>query len=119
MPPNNGQLDLVYLEEMSAGDSQFLQELLSTYVETATDLIKSIEFAAEEGATEKAIYSTHTLKGSSRSIGAEPMGELCQAMEQAARQGNMPLFIQLSRGIPAMFSKLRGEIDMLLLNRAA
>lgn len=114
-----GQFDPRYLDEMADGDTEFINELLATYIDTAPDLIEAIQDAAAERATEKGIYAAHTLKGSSRSIGADPLGELCRVLEEAARNGDMDSFAVISKSLPVVFEQLKREIAALQHQQAA
>lgn len=111
MAESRGQLDPSYLSEMAEGDTEFILELLDTFVETAADLLEGIQAAAADRDTDKAIYAAHTLKGSSRSIGAEPLGNLCQTLEEAARCGDMDSFALMAQNLPETFKLLRREIE--------
>lgn len=118
MAESKGQLDPTYLNEMAEGDTEFISELLDTFVETAADLVEAIEAAAAEQAAEKGIYAAHTLKGSSRSIGAVPLGDLCQVLEEAARCGDMDSFALMARNIPETFAQLKREIETMMRQAA-
>jgi HPt (histidine-containing phosphotransfer) domain-containing protein len=119
MPESAKQYDPGYLLEMSGGDADFIEEILSTFLETAPDLLAGIEVAANQGDVTKAIYATHTLKGSARSVGAEPIGFLCEQLEQLAKTGDMGGFADLSKQVPEAFDALRAEMNHFLRARAA
>lgn len=117
--PEDRQLDLTYLEDMSGGDREFIEEILGTFLETSSDLIESLLAAAKEGFVEKALYASHTLKGSSRSVGADPLGAICQSLEQLARSGDMKGFAELVESVPPVYAQLRAEIQASFLEKAA
>jgi HPt (histidine-containing phosphotransfer) domain-containing protein len=112
-------IDMAYLDEMSGGDRDFVCEILATYLETAIELIEAIETAALEGASEKAVYASHTLKGSSRSIGAEPLGLICHELEHHARIGDMLAFSRLASCARPAFEKLERDIQGMFQELAA
>jgi HPt (histidine-containing phosphotransfer) domain-containing protein len=104
-------IDWSYLEELSGGDQEFVQEILETYVDTARELVDSIQSAAKEEAAERALYATHTLKGSSRSIGAERLAHVCHVLEESLRSGDMGSFRSLAPNAESEFVVLRAEIQ--------
>ena len=116
---NLKQYDPKYLEDMSAGDEEFVRDILSTFLETAGDLVAALTKAGETSNAEKAIYAAHTLKGSSRSVGAVPLGDLCEALEKLARAGDMDGFREQARVTPDTFALLRQELGVVLSPKAA
>lgn len=119
MAGSTKQIDMTYLQDMSGGDLEFIHEILSTFLETSVDLVEAIGAASRDGDSEKAIYAGHTLKGSLRSIGAEPLATLCQDLEVAVRANEWDTFRVLAREIPAGFDRLRAEIEVLFNDKAA
>src|SRR5947209_4285761 len=103
MAGSTKQIDMTYLREMSGGDTEFVQEILSTFLETSGDLVDAITQASKDGDSERAIYAGHTLKGSLRSIGAEPLATVCQNMEVAVRAKDWDTFRALATDIPIGF----------------
>ena len=112
-------IDMDYLQDMSGGDSEFIKEILSTFLESSVDLVDAIESAAREDDVDKALYATHTLKGSLKSIGAERVAALCQSLEVAARARDMASFHAMASEVPVGFDLLRMEICSLLQDEAA
>lgn len=113
------QLNLSYLDEMSGGDSEFICEILDTFLESSFDLVNSIEAAAKSRNAEAAHQVTHTLKGSSRSIGAEGVAKICEDMERFARSGDMDGYAALAPKLSHAFQSLSKEIQALSHGRAA
>lgn len=110
---------MTYLQDMSGGDTEFVHEILSTFLETSVNLIDEIELASRDGDSQRAIYAGHTLKGSLRSIGAEPLAALCQDLEIAVRANDVDTYRALAKEIPIGFDKLRTEIEGLFRDKAA
>lgn len=104
---------------MSGGDMEFVCDILSTFMETAIDLVNGLVTAGDESNTEKAIYASHTLKGSARSIGAAPIGDLCEDLEKLARSGDMQAFRVLVKQVPVSFDELTGELTAFIQPLAA
>jgi HPt (histidine-containing phosphotransfer) domain-containing protein len=119
MAESTTQIDMTYLQDMSGGDTAFVHEILATFLETSVDLVEAIAVASRDGDAEKAIYAGHTLKGSLRSIGAEPLAALCQDLEVAVRASDWDTFRLLAKQIPVGFERLRAEIETLSRDEAA
>lgn len=79
----------MFLNEISGGDSEFETELLSEYLENSTELLTSISEAFQNGDAYGLELSAHTLKGSSRSIGANETADLAARIEACAKSGNL------------------------------
>jgi PAS domain S-box-containing protein len=108
---SGSRIDRAYLSEISGGDPEFECELLEVYAQSAPSLIQDLRKAAATLDFEKLHAAAHTLKGSSRSVGATAFADLCQRLESAAKDRNgaaiEPEFTQLEH----QFSLLMGEID--------
>jgi two-component system, sensor histidine kinase and response regulator len=113
------QFDPGYLEDMSGGDDEFVRDIISTFLENAQKLVDSLTTAASENNVEKAIYAAHTLKGSSRSVGANLLGDLCEELEKLARSGDMDGFRTLAGRVPEIFGLLGVELAVVLRPQAA
>jgi two-component system sensor histidine kinase EvgS len=113
------QFDPRYLEDMSAGDNEFVREIICTFVETACDLIDGIVQAAAESNVEKAVYVAHTLKGSSRSVGAAPLGDVCEELERLAKSGDMESFKTVAAAAKEVYALLTSELALFLQPKAA
>jgi HPt (histidine-containing phosphotransfer) domain-containing protein len=75
--------------------------------------------AGETQNTEKAIYAAHTLKGSARSVGAMPLGDLCESLEKLARASDLDGFREQARFAPETFALLGRELAEVLQPKAA
>lgn len=88
----DGVLDGPTLEALfeSVGDnSEFLAELIDTYVADAPAQVASLRAALEAGDVEALVRPAHTLKSSSASLGALGLAEQCRQLEHAARDGSL------------------------------
>jgi two-component system, sensor histidine kinase and response regulator len=113
------QLDLDYLLDMSGGDYEFVSEVLATFVESTPSLITDLQNALFQGNAAGAMHAAHTLKGSSRSIGAEPFALLCQEVEHAARKEDTISCISAARELPNAYQLLLNEIGRAMHQKAA
>jgi two-component system sensor histidine kinase EvgS len=82
-------MDMEYLTEVSGGDSDFERELICAFLEAAPSLIHSCEAAIAANDMDAVVYASHTLKGSSRSIGAKQFAFAAEEVERAARVGDI------------------------------
>lgn len=71
-------IDLVHLARQTLGDRSLEQEILSLYLKQSQTLLKSIEDSVN--ARQRADYA-HTLKGSSRAVGAWHVASAAEAVE--------------------------------------
>jgi PAS domain S-box-containing protein len=75
-----------YLHDLSENDERFEREILDVYLKTSPDLMRSLIEAIRTHSFPAAVRLAHTLRGSSRSIGANQFGDLCQEIESLAEQ---------------------------------
>lgn len=75
-----------YLHDLSENDERFEREILDVYLRTSPELMKNLIEAIRTHSFPAAVRLAHTLRGSSRSIGANQFGDLCQEIESLAEQ---------------------------------
>jgi len=75
------------LEEATGGDREFARELAQVFASTSLPLVHEYTRAVAEGRLNDAVRAVHTLKGSSRTIGLERLGEVCSKLEDWVRSG--------------------------------
>jgi PAS domain S-box-containing protein len=63
------------------GDGSFLREVISAYIEDTERRLGELRTGVAVGDHAAVVRNAHTLKGSSRNIGAERMGKLCESLE--------------------------------------
>jgi HPt (histidine-containing phosphotransfer) domain-containing protein len=86
-------LELSVLEEVCAGNSELLRAVLVEYLKTAPNSILSMsEFLARDDLSQ-ACRAAHSLKGGSRAIGADRLGQLCERLESASDSASAQLFL--------------------------
>jgi HPt (histidine-containing phosphotransfer) domain-containing protein len=83
-----GHIDYRMLNEVSGGDMAFERDLLDTYATSIPNILTQLMKAADDGDWTEASLKAHSLKGSSRSIGAVRLANLCQKLEDAAHGEN-------------------------------
>jgi len=103
-------LDVGVLKKLVGDKRELILRLLGTYQESLSRGYEKL-VAAYDGNDWETIHSTaHTLKSSSRSVGALPLGELFALLEEAGRQSNVALaasgMARLAEAVDAVQSEL-------------
>jgi two-component system sensor histidine kinase EvgS len=80
---------LAKLRESVGNDAAFLAELIDDFLVDAPSQLRLLREAVRSGDGEHAMRAAHTLKGTSRTFGAEELASLCQEAESAARAGDL------------------------------
>ncbi|MBA3326728.1 MAG: response regulator [Solirubrobacterales bacterium] len=80
-------LDRSLLDELCEGDAQMHQDLVTLFVDQSQASVTSIARAIEIRDAEALQQDAHRLKGSSASVGALRMAELCDRLCQVGRAG--------------------------------
>lgn len=88
-PVDTNQIDLTYLTEIAGDDMEFQREVLAAYAEGLPPMLHELREAAERGDRDVAYRVAHTLKGSSRSVGANLFALVCERAEEAAKNGDL------------------------------
>ncbi len=106
-------IDLVHLSRQTFGDHDLERELLALFDAQAAQFARRLDepIAAEE--TVWRVELVHTLKGSSRAIGAFQVGRAAEAYEQALRAGDRVASAPRER-LSAAIETARGAIAQLL-----
>lgn len=92
--PPSAQLDLARLLEISDGEAEFEREIVTEYMEQAWSLFDAATRAIMAKDVDELRRAAHTLKGSSRTVGADGVAVAAAALESVATettQGTPPL----------------------------
>ena len=81
--------DFARLADISGGDPEFEREILSDYVEQNRTLFDDLDRALAAGDAVSLRRAAHTLKGSSRTVGAEAVASIASEIEVLATSGNL------------------------------
>ncbi len=90
--------------------SEFLDELVDTYLEDAPGQIAQMRDAAAVGAQADLVRPAHSLKSNSANMGAEALAGMCRALEASARDGVADDAAARVAAIEAEFAVVRGEL---------
>ncbi|MDR0842403.1 MAG: response regulator [Acidobacteriota bacterium] len=88
----NGKINLVQALDRFGDDKGALLQVLRSYVVNTQSLLDSIREVSEQTLADYAI-TVHGIKGSSRSICAEPVGASAEELEHAAKAGDLSLVL--------------------------
>ncbi len=70
-----------HLLEITGNDLEFVDELIDTYLADALVQLDAMRAAAASGDAEALVRPAHSLKSSSANVGAFPLSEFCQEIE--------------------------------------
>ncbi len=112
-------IDVGFLAEMTGGDEDFTVELLQEYLNSAPPLIEQIETAMQNADADTLARSAHTLKGSSRSVGAQALAEIAYNLERAGKEQNMAVAPEHLRALRQEWQRVQQFIEQRFLQRAA
>ncbi|MDR0425400.1 MAG: response regulator [Clostridiales Family XIII bacterium] len=94
--PNIEGIDVGRCVERFGGDAETAMQVLHSYVANTMPLLKAASMPEEGKLMEYAVI-VHGIKGSSRGICAEETGDLAEALEHAAKAGDMG-FVMMNNG---------------------
>lgn len=77
--------DFDALREVTGNDPEFEREILEDFLSHTARLFESQRAAADAGDVRSLERDAHSLKGASRTLGANQLGQLAQEVEQFAR----------------------------------
>jgi HPt (histidine-containing phosphotransfer) domain-containing protein len=79
---------LAALSESVGGDDAFVADLVETYLADGAAQLAAIDEAVRSSEAEALVRPAHTLKSSSRTVGANRLGELSRQIEMLGRSGS-------------------------------
>ncbi len=82
-------LNWEHLNEITAGDEEFIAELFQEFLDQTPVLMEQLQQAIQSGDTQTVGRVAHTLKGSARSVGADPFAETAFVLEQMGKSGDL------------------------------
>jgi len=80
---------LAALSDSVGGDDAFVADLVETYLADGGVQLGAIDDAVRSSEAEALVRPAHTLKSSSRTVGANRLGELSRQIEMLGRSGSM------------------------------
>ncbi len=104
-------IDVMVGMKYSGEDAELYREVLSDYMDTIEEKADLIERAAAEGDLETYTIEVHSLKSTSRSIGAMELSELAKDLEESGKNGTWGTIIART---PALLSMYRGLYHVIM-----
>lgn len=104
-PDNDAVLDAAYGLSFAAGDSDIYKGVMKTYTDSFMENGYSISKALKNEDWDKYRILVHSLKSSSRMIGAMKLGALSEQLEHAARDGDTDCIRQNNTPLLALYSE--------------
>ena len=104
------KFDLARLAEISGGDVEFEQEIAGEYLAQARELCEQAARALETHDAVALSRAAHTLKGSSRTVGAEGVAQLAAELEASAADSTQAAASSLARARACLVASER-ELD--------
>jgi len=106
-------VDTGVLRALVGDDPAVLRGLLHDFRATAAAMVAELRDAVAAGQPGAAGTVAHKLKSSARAVGAVTLGELCEAVEQAGRTGDLSAVSPLLAGIEEEFVAVNTQLGLL------
>ncbi|CAN0573827.1 unnamed protein product, partial [Laminaria digitata] len=88
MQANNSPVCVERINEMTAGDPEFLQDIIEIYVVDSVGLVDSLRQTLERQDWDALQKEAHKLKGSSLNMGVPYVALIAQFLLEVARKGD-------------------------------
>ncbi|PTN12264.1 ATP-binding protein [Nitrosomonas aestuarii] len=85
--PEVAPMDVNILKKLVGNDETVIDEMLSAFRTSATRIESELQIACEALLCDRAKKAAHKLKSSARSVGALRLGDVCEQIEQAGKNG--------------------------------
>ena len=119
-PPSSEMkvLSLDALRQTSGGDAGFERDILTTYLKESPYLATMMQNALDAGDADQLHYAAHTLKSSSRMIGATAFARLCETIETYSRNKKLPEVAPMMAAFNQYYTTVRQAIETHLISVA-
>jgi HPt (histidine-containing phosphotransfer) domain-containing protein len=114
-------LDPVALESLRAtvgGDSEFLIELIDTFLEDAPMLLADLGQAAEQGDADELRLAAHSLKSNSADFGARALAALCKELEMMGKTGALDGAVERVAQVEAEYERVKIALQAMAWGRS-
>lgn len=98
---------------MFDNDMDTVREILHEFIPPTQKTITEIINAQQEKSADRIEMAAHRLKSSARSVGAGQMGELCEKLEYAGRDGKWPEIDKIVPQLQPMMDDIVTRINKL------
>ena len=113
-PVAEGEFDPSALKELVGGNPALQQRFLKKFLDTTPANIQEIHAAYARHEASGVGMAAHKLKSSARTIGANSLADLCQALKSAGKSGNWGEIDALERKLDGLMARAAEHINRLL-----
>ena len=118
--PTKGKVDLTYLQDLADGDENFVNEVITMFLNDAPDVLKQVMLYPQTENYQLLKTSVHKLKSSLRMLGNESISDIAQDIETLLHQHEpSPILLPMVMGFVAktnqFLDSLRAELDTRML----
>lgn len=99
------------LSNVFGDDEAVIKEILKEFVEPATANMAEIMAAVEQRSADAVAAAAHKMKSSSRTIGADELADICQALESAGQSRDWDAIMSFAPRLPGEFQQVIDYID--------
>ena len=110
----DGERLLDELRSYAGDEPELLVELGQAFVEGATMRLADLYRGHQEGSSLLMVQAAHTLKGSSGTLGATRLQELCRELEESVREHGVPDGTALLDEIATELDRVHAALDRAL-----
>jgi HPt (histidine-containing phosphotransfer) domain-containing protein len=110
---------LAALSDSVGGDRAFVADLVETYLSDGAVQLAAIDGAVRSSEAEALVRPAHTLKSSSRTVGANRLGELSRQIEMLGRSGSTTGAGELAAGARTEWTDVEAALRAWLSDGAA
>ena len=113
--PPEQLLEVNTLKQLVGDDPQIVHEFLADYLNSAGKLLQEIRETLAAGDAHHISAMAHKLKSSSRTVGANTLGDLCAELENAGKEGNRSIIKERMQALESTWNAVEKEIQSLLV----
>ena len=114
IPPLDPEVIESLRELIDDDDPDFLTDLLEGFLENARDNISKIAEAADSGEADMMGQIAHTIKGSSRNVGANILADISFELEIIGKRGNTEGAANLISNLETEYTRVKAEIEKIM-----
>ena len=107
---NSEVLELSVISNFVGGDEQLIQKLLKVFLKQTPSIIDEIHVSCVSDNTTSVVSSSHKLKSSARSVGANRLADLCVALESAGKENRLTDMKEIESRIDDVFTETQAAI---------
>jgi len=92
-------LDIGVLKSMFGDDDELTMSILEEFKNSALPYIEELDAALAVQRTDGVRNLAHKLKSSSRTVGAAPLADICESLEDMSLQQDWPRIMELEKSL--------------------